>query len=145
MKLWQYLLVLMGITGLIAVRAVENHLFYDPFLKYFSSAYQKEVFPAFEYSKLLLNYLFRFALNLLFSAMVLHGLFKRTTWTFQGVVLMILVFAIIFPLYLYCIHTEFETGYLISFYMRRFVIQPIILLLIVPVFYYRQHLLRQKV
>ena len=60
----------------------------------------------------------------------------------QAVVLMLLVFAITFPIYLYCIHTKFEIGYLFSFYMRRFVIQPLILLLIIPLFYYRKQQLR---
>nr|WP_295221722.1 exosortase F system-associated protein [uncultured Chryseobacterium sp.] len=50
------------------------------------------------------------------------------------------MFLITFPIYLYCIYDRFETGYLFSFYMRRFVIQPLILLLIIPMFYYRKHL-----
>ena len=49
-----------------------------------------------------------------------------------------IVFAITLPIYLYCIHTKFEIGYLFSFYMRRFVIQPLILLVIIPLFYYRK-------
>ncbi len=143
MKLLNWFLVALGIFGLISVRIFEEQLFYDPFLNYFHEANKNAHFPDFVWGKLILNYLFRFFLNLLISAAVIYFIFKNKDWTFQAIVLMILVFVITFSLYLYCIHTQFEIGYLFSFYMRRFVIQPLILLLIIPLFYYRKHLAKQ--
>lgn len=127
-----------GISGLIAVRFVESHLFYDPFLAFFKIADRNALFPDFEWLPLILNYLFRFALNLIFSLIIIQALFQNKKWTIQALVLIIIVFGITFPVYLFCIYTKFEIGYLFSFYMRRFVIQPLILLLIVPLFYYRK-------
>ena len=143
MKLLNWFLVALGIFGLISVRIFEEQLFYDPFLNYFHEANKNAYFPDFVWGKLILNYLFRFFLNLIISAAVIYFIFKNKDWTFQAIVLMILVFIITFSLYLYCIHTQFEIGYLFSFYMRRFVIQPLILLLIIPLFYYRKHLAKQ--
>ncbi len=143
MKLLSWFLVALGIFGLISVRIFEEQLFYDPFLNYFHEANKNAEFPDFTWGKLIWNYLFRFFLNLIISAAVIYFIFKNKDWTFQAVVLMILVFIITFSLYLYCIHTQFEIGYLFSFYMRRFVIQPLILLLIIPLFYYRKHLAKQ--
>lgn len=143
MKLVNWFLVAIGIFGLISVRIFEEQLFYDPFLNYFHEANKNAHFPDFVWGKLILNYLFRFFLNLIISAAVIYFIFKNKDWTFQAIVLMILVFIITFSLYLYCIHTQFEIGYLFSFYMRRFVIQPLILLLIIPLFYYRKHLAKQ--
>lgn len=140
MKLLNWFLVALGIFGLISVRIFEEQLFYDPFLNYFHEANKNAHFPDFVWGKLILNYLFRFFLNLLISSAVIYFIFKNKDWTFQAIVLMVLVFLITFSLYLYCIHTQFEIGYLFSFYMRRFVIQPLILLLIIPLFYYRKHL-----
>ena len=140
MKILNWLLVILGILGLIGVRMVEDKVFYDPFLNYFHEANKNADFPHFEWSKLILHHLFRFVLNLFFSALVVHFIFKNKRWTFQAVILMVIVFVITFPIYLYCIHTKFEIGYLFSFYMRRFVIQPLILLLIIPMFYYRKHI-----
>ena len=140
MKILNWFIAALGIFGLIGVRMLEDQLFYDPFLHYFHEANKNAFFPDFEGTKLVLNYLFRFLLNLFFSAVVVHFIFKNKEWTIQAVVLMIIVFAITLPLYLYCIHTKFEIGCLFSFYMRRFVIQPLILLLIIPLFYYRKHL-----
>lgn len=143
MKLLKWLLVAIAIFGLIGVRMLEDQLFYDPFQAYFHLSNKHAAFPDFNWLPLILNYIFRFGLNLFLSAVIVNLIFKNKQWTMQAVVLMLIVFAITFPIYLYCIHTQFEVGYLFSFYMRRFVIQPLILLLIIPMFYYRKHL--QKV
>jgi exosortase F-associated protein len=139
MKIINWLLVIAGISGLIGVRALEDHIFYDPFLNYFHEADRNMPFPDFEWGKLIVNYFFRFTVNLFLSCVVIHFWFKNRKWTAQGAVLMLIIFGITFPIYLYCIYTQFEIGYLFSFYMRRFVIQPLILLLIIPMFYYRRY------
>lgn len=144
MKRLSWFLVVLGIFGLIGVRMVEDKIFYDPFLDYFHEANKKAVFPDFEWGKLILNYIFRFVLNLFFSAVIIQFVFKNFRWTVQAVVMILLVFAITFPMYLYCISTKFEIGYLFSFYMRRFVIQPLILLLVIPMFYYRKQISDSK-
>lgn len=141
MKILNWIIVILGIFGLIGVRMMEDRLFYDPFLDYFHLANKDAAFPDFVWFKLVLNYLFRFLLNLILSAVLVHFIFRNKQWTVQAMVLMLIVFAITFPLYLYAINTKFEIGYLFSFYMRRFVIQPLILLLIIPMFYYRKHAL----
>lgn len=138
MKYLKWGLVGVVIFGLISVRILEDKIFYDPFLDYFHKADKKIQFPDFQWIKLILNYLFRFFLNLILSTLIVHFIFGNKRWTLQSIVLMLIAFAITFPVYLYCIQTKFEIGYLFSFYMRRFVIQPLLLLLIVPIFYYRR-------
>ncbi|WP_312172564.1 exosortase F system-associated membrane protein [Chryseobacterium sp.] len=139
MKILSWFVVILGIFGLIAVRVFEDRLFYDPFLDYFHEANKNQHFPYFEWGKLMAGHLFRFFLNIFFSCLIIHFWFNNKRWTIQGALLMVIVFAITFPIYLYCISDRFELGYLFSFYMRRFVIQPLILLLIIPLFYYRQY------
>ena len=138
MKILSWFFVVLGILGLISIRMLEDQIFYDPFLPYFHEANKHAVFPNFEWVKLIFSYSFRFLLNLFFSGMVVYFVFKNKAWTVQAIILMGIVFAITLPIYLYCIHTKFEIGYLFSFYMRRFVIQPLILLVIIPLFYYRK-------
>jgi len=139
MKILSWFVVILGIFGLIAVRVFEDRLFYDPFLDYFHEANKNQHFPDFVWGKLMAGHLFRFFLNLFFSCLIIHFWFNNKRWTIQGALLMVIVFAITFPIYLYCISDRFELGYLFSFYMRRFVIQPLILLLIIPLFYYRRY------
>ena len=141
MKILNWFFVIAGVFGLIGVRMLEDKIFYDPFLAYFHEADQYIAIPEFEWGKLIIGHLFRFTLNLLFSCVIIHFLFKNKKWTIQGAILIFIVFLITFPIYLYCIYDRFEVGYLFSFYMRRFVIQPLILLLIVPLFYYRKQML----
>lgn len=141
MKILNWFLVFVGIAGLIAVRMLEDKIFYDPLLTYFLKSKYELVFPNFDWGKLILSHLFRFFLNLFFSCVIIHFLFKNKEWTIQGAALITIVFAITFPIYLFCLYDKFETGYLFCFYIRRFVIQPLILLLIVPLFYYRKQVL----
>lgn len=138
MKNLNWLFFILGVAGLVGVRTVESGLFYDPFLLYFKNPDFRTSFPNFNWLPLILNYLFRFGLNVVFSLVIIQSLFKNKKWTLQALVLMLLIFFITFLIYLFCIYTKFEVGYLFSFYMRRFVIQPLLLLLIVPLFYYRK-------
>lgn len=144
MKILSWFFVVLGILGLIAVRVFEDRLFYDPFLNYFHEVNKSLHFPDFKWGKLIAGHFFRFFLNLFFSCLIIQFWFKKQQWTIQGAILIVIVFAITFPIYLYCISERFEMGQLFSFYMRRFVIQPLILLLIIPMFYYRGRLLQQK-
>ncbi|MBD8084363.1 exosortase F system-associated membrane protein [Chryseobacterium caseinilyticum] len=140
MKIVSWFLVLVGIAGIVSVRIFEDSLFYDPFLNYFHDATKNAQFPEFDWLKLILSHLFRFILNLISSCIIIHFIFKNKNWTVQGAILIAIIFAITFPIYLYCVSDRFEIGYLFSFYIRRFVIQPLILLLIIPLFYYRRQL-----
>lgn len=144
MKILNWLLVIAGICGLISVRMLEDRIFYDPFLEYFHEANKNIPFPQFEWGKLIVGHLFRFILNLGFSCLIIQCLFKNRQWTAQGALLITIIFVITFPIYLYCINNRFDIGYLFSFYMRRFVIQPLALLLIVPMFYYRKQLMERN-
>lgn len=145
MKILSWILVLLGVVGLISVRVFEDRIFYDPFLNYFHEANKHAAYPDFEWGRLIISHWFRFILNLLFSSIIIHFIFKNRNWTLQGAALISIVFAITFPIYLYCVSSKFEIGFLFSFYMRRFVIQPLILLLIVPLFYYRKQMLGKNI
>ena len=143
MRLTNWILAIIGICGLIGIRMMESEIFYDPFLNYFHEANKQLTVPDFVWGKLIMHHIFRFILNIIFSAIILQAFFNNKKWTIQGLILMTLVFVITFVVYLYCLHTKLDVGYLFTFYMRRFVIQPLILLLIIPLFYYRKMLLKK--
>lgn len=134
MKHWQWLLVAFFTLCLIGVRYGEDQLFYDPFLPYFKG--NGQYFPNFEWGKLIVNHIFRFLLNLGFSLGIIHFIFLNKKWTLQAGIIIGFSFLIFFPAYLYFIYTEFSFGEMISFYLRRMVIQPVLMLILVPVFYY---------
>ena len=138
MKILNWILVFVGILGLVSVRFLEDKIFYDPFLAFFKGDYKVAQIPEFLWGKLIISHFFRFFLNLFFSAVVIHFMFLNKKWTLQAVVLITVAFLFFFPIYLWCLYTKMEIGYLFTFSVRRFVIQPIILLLIIPIFYYRK-------
>ncbi len=140
MKILNWILVFAGILGLVSVRFLEDKIFYDPFLEFFKGDYKVSQIPDFITWKLLLSHIFRFLLNLFFSVVVVHFMFLNKKWTLQAVALMTIAFLFFFPIYLWCLYSKMEIGYLFTFSVRRFVIQPIILLLIIPIFYYRKKL-----
>lgn len=140
MRLLNWVLVFAGILGLISVRFLEDKIFYDPFLNFFKADYKVAQIPEFEIVKLIISHVFRFLLNLFFSAIVVQFMFLNKKWTLQAIALMTITFLFFFPIYLWCLFSKMEIGYLFTFSVRRFVIQPIILLLIVPIFYYRKKL-----
>ena len=140
MKILNWILVFIGILGLISIRFLEDKIFYDPFLNFFKGDFRVAQIPEFETFKLIVSHVFRFLLNLFFSAMVVHFMFLNKKWTLQAVALMTIAFLFFFPIYLWCLFSKMEIGYLFTFSVRRFVIQPIILLLIIPIFYYRKKL-----
>lgn len=141
MKYLNWIGVVLLTFALIGVRILEDKIFYDPFLDFFRTT--KRIFPSFEWSKIILSHIFRFSLNLSFSLGIIHLLFLDRKWTLQAGGIIISSFLIFFPIYLYCLYTQFGFGELFAFYVRRIVIQPIILLIIVPLFYYRKHLNHQ--
>ena len=140
MKILNWILVFVGILGLVSVRFLEDKIFYDPFLAFFKGDYKVAQIPEFLWGKLIISHFFRFFLNLFFSAVVIHFMFLNKKWTLQAVVLITVAFLFFFPIYLWCLYTKMEIGYLFTFSVRRFIIQPIILLLIIPIFYYRKKL-----
>lgn len=136
MKYLKWFAIAVCVLCLIGVRFVETNIFYDPFLDFFRTTGAK--FPKFDWLPLIINHIFRFFLNLIFSLGVIYFLFSNKKWTLQAGILITISFIIFFPIYLYCIYSQFAFGELFAFYIRRIIIQPIPLLILIPLFYYRK-------
>lgn len=137
MKNIRWLFVLLGIAGLVGVRVLEDKLFYDPFLEYFRVSDEYLPFPSFDWGRLILNHLFRFFLNLTCSLVILHFLFLNKVWTLQGFFLIVIFFVVFFFVYLLMLREEVYDYNTILFYLRRIVIHPIYMFVILSIFYYR--------
>lgn len=127
------------LVGLFAViRMYQSDLFYDPFLEYFEYDYLYKDFPDYDGFLLYFNYLFRFGLNSLISLIILYVLFKNKS--FFKLALVIHVVAIVVLLILFAAAVQFTTyeNYQFLFYIRRFIIQPLLVLLLIPAFYFQK-------
>lgn len=123
---------------LVAVRIYENELFYDPFLLYFKSDFKDAPLPVFNSFKLFIGLLFRYTLNMIASLGLIYTLFKEIRMIkFAG--FLYLFFFLILILYCFTILYFFgEDNKLAFFYVRRFLVQPIFVLLFIPAFYYQK-------
>jgi exosortase F-associated protein len=123
---------------LVLVRAFEDQLFYDPFLDYFKDDFNNLPLPNFNSFQLFLGLLFRYTLNTVISLGIIYVLFKDIAMVKFAFVLYYFFFMILIFSFFYIIYYIKEHNNLFLFYIRRFLIQPIFVLLFVPAFYYQK-------
>ncbi|RKS95354.1 exosortase F-associated protein [Flavobacterium limicola] len=123
---------------LVLVRAFENQLFYDPFLDFFKKDFAKLRLPSFNSTQLFLGLFFRYTLNTAISLGIIYVLFKDVTMVKFAFALYYFFFMILMAAFFYIVYYANENNNWILFYVRRFLIQPIFVLLFVPGFYYQK-------
>ena len=140
-KIWQhklqFVLVVIMIVLLALIRTYEDILFYDPFLEYFKTDYNSLSLPIIDQQLLLLNLLFRFVLNTVLSLGIIYLLFQNRELTKFAAILYFSFFLILIIAF-YIVINYFEDFKSMVFYVRRFLIQPLFLLLFVPAFYFQE-------
>jgi len=139
MKKWyKYLLVAFLFILLALIRWFENELFYDPYLLFFHNDYLYMDSPRQEVFKLVVNTSFRYFLNTIISLLILYAFFKeKSLITFSSIIYLV-SFTVLIMCYLYFVLDPKQENYYIFFNLRRFLIQPVILLLLFPAFYYNK-------
>jgi len=139
MNKWlRYLLVIILIFCLILVRKFETEIFYDPFLAYFQGDFYNVQFPEYDLKKVVLNISFRYFLNSMISLGIIWCLFWNTKYLKFSAIVLLGLLIVLLPVYIYFIKNEFHLGENIGFYVRRFLIQPMLLLILIPAFFYQQ-------
>ena len=131
-----YLIIALFFIGLIGVRFVEKSWFYDPFLAYFKNYSLHKEFPKVDFLKLTFSHIFRYTLNTGLSLGIIYFWFKNTKYVKFSYITFISVFILLYPLYIFQITEQFSLGKNPIFTIRRFIIQPILLFLLIPSFYY---------
>ena len=127
----------------IAIRAFENQLFYDPFLTYFDSDFKSLPYPEFDGFKLFFGLFSRYFLNSVLSVLLIYVLFQDLEILKFSTFLYIGFFGILFGMF-FIVLGYYPEGNWLLFYVRRFIIQPIFILLFIPAFYYQQQNLKNN-
>ncbi len=136
-KVLRIALLVSAVLGLVAVRLFQSELFYDPFIEFFKQEYYTLAFPELLSGKMLLNTAFRFLINAGLSLTILYLIFKEKRIVVLSSIIYGLTFIVLFAFFWYLIQAE-STAYSAIFYVRRFLIQPLLLLLLLPAFYYNK-------
>ena len=132
------ILFLFLILLLFLVRAFSAELFYDPLIEYFRNDYLYTKMPEVDLWHLVIDMLFRYVINSTLTLLIIWILFYRKDYVkFTGFFLMT-AFIFLIILFVILIRDQFESGYLLPFYIRRFIIHPLFLLILLPAFYFQK-------
>ena len=123
---------------LILVRAFESKLFYDPFLEFFHGESQNKPLPKYDSFKLFFGLFFRYLINSVITVSIIYFLFKETSIVKLTSFLLVVFFVILIAALFLVLNFSSQPDYLVVFYIRRFLIQPLFLILFVPAFYYQR-------
>jgi len=134
----KYMLLFILIGLLVLIRFYEDQLFYDPYGSFFQNDYLYIDNPRREVFKLVVFTTLRYVLNTIISLGILFVVFRD--WSvikFSGIIY-VTAYVIFMALYLYFVLNPKQEDYYLFFNIRRFLIQPIILILLLPAFYYHK-------
>jgi exosortase F-associated protein len=123
---------------LILIRAFQGELFYDPLIEFFKVDHSTEALPNMNLPKLMGNLALRFLLNTLISLWILWVLFRKKEILKISGLLYLLLFLVLSIAFAVLVNSSEEGGHLALFYVRRFLIQPLFLLLLIPAFYFQR-------
>ena len=133
---WSLFLILL----LILIRAFETSLFYDPFLNYYKDEYAHLPFPKINIFKLFFSMGMRFYLNSVISLFLLYVIFKDTQIVKFTALLYMVLGSVLMISFIFTLNFFGEESKMTLFYIRRFLIQPIFILLFIPGFYYQKQI-----
>ncbi len=137
-KVTKYILLLILVMLLILIRFFEDVLFYDPYLEFFQNDYLYMDSPRREVAKVFGFTTLRFVLNTLISLAILFVVFIDKSIIKFSVLIYAIAFVLLMVLYLYFVVNPNQEDYYLFFNVRRFLIQPIFLILLLPAFYYHK-------
>ena len=122
---------------LVLVRIFENDLFYDPFLNYFKEE-NTSIYPETEPFNLFLNLVLRYFINTIISLTILYVIFKDSNLIKFSSILYVLFFLVLIISFYFALNFFDESHKMMLFYIRRFIIQPVFILLFIPAFYFQK-------
>ena len=137
-KFTKYIWIGLLFCLLALVRFFENELFYDPYLVFFQNDYLYLDSPRREVAKLVASTTLRYVINTVISLGVLYLFFKDKSVVKFSVIVYAISYVILIALFLHFMLNPKQEDYYVFFNIRRFLIQPLILLLLLPAYYYQR-------
>ena len=135
-KSFRFFLIGLCIVLFLAIRLYESTLFYDPLISFFKTEYHKKPLPKINMPLFFFFLFIRYSCNTILSLTIIYLLFLNKQ--FVKVSAMLYAFFIIIFLILFYFLIKNNAEHLTLFYTRRFIIQPLFLILFVPAFYFQQ-------
>ena len=132
------ILIILLFLILVLVRGVIEPHFYDPLIPYFKNEYLYSSIPDLKIGKYFLNIFYRYAINSIISLAIIHLFFMNMKTLKFSIKIYLLAFLILCLGLFVLLKYNLIDGYLLIFYVRRFLIQPLLLLILLPAFYFQK-------
>ena len=131
------LCIALGIIGFVLIRLFQKDLFYDPLISFYKGNFQEALFPQLEFWRYTLNLFTRYGLNTLLSLFIIWVWFKNKSYVVLSAFLYLIIGAIALIAFWVVEHNISSEHYMKLFYIRRFLIQPILVIVLIPAFYFQ--------
>lgn len=139
-KVLKIVLIVLLFGTLALIRAYEDSLFYDPLLNFFKGNYSNHSLPKMDTFALQTGIALRFLMNTIISLAIIWLVFNDRGIIKLSTVLYSLLFVVFFLVFSFIIFNSEEVGnHMVLFYVRRFLIQPLFLLILLPAFYFQKY------
>ena len=130
------ILFLIGL--LVSIRAFESDLFYDPLIQFFKTDHTTGSLPEFDTIMLPVNVGLRYLANTLVSLAILWVLFKDSSIIKLSSLFFLIFFVLLLIVFSYLLYYSNTADYIALFYVRRLLIHPLPLLILIPAFYFHR-------
>jgi exosortase F-associated protein len=128
----------LAVIGFVCIRLYQKELFYDPLILFYKSNFQNAPFPQLDFWRYNINLLFRYLLNTLLSLLIIWFWFEKKTYVvFSGFLYTLILLLGIIAFWI-VEQDILPKNYMKLFYIRRFLIQPILVIILIPAFYFQK-------
>ncbi|APG61077.1 exosortase F system-associated membrane protein [Christiangramia salexigens] len=135
-KRYRFLQISVLVLVLAAIRYFEQDLFYDPLIMFFKSDYLLGIIPPMNMAELMMNLSLRYFLNTILSLLIIYLAFRDKGILKFSVILYAILYVVATSVFIFLVLNIEREHYLALFYVRRFLIHPLFLLILLPAFYY---------
>ncbi len=130
-------LILLSFCILGLIRVFESKIFYDPFTAYYKTNYFEKETPNYELLAIITNTFVRYLINSIISIFILFIAFRKKEIIRFSILFYSILFIILISIYTITLLNFSDDLKQVFFYIRRFLIQPIFILILLPAFYYQ--------
>jgi len=134
----KYIWITIAVVGLATIRYFEDFLFYDPYLQFFKNDYLYIDSPRRETFKLTVFTTLRYVMNTGISLWIIYIVFKDRGMVKFSLYIYGIAYLFLLAAFLYFVINPRQEDYYLFFNIRRFLIQPLIIIILLPAFYYHR-------
>lgn len=130
--------IILAVLALFSIiRIYEKSLFYDPFISFYKGNFKEKSLPEVNIVLLFFNFLIRYSINTILSILILKTIFDDNRFNQFSIILFGWSFVLL--IIVFWINYTFFGHQMVLFYTRRFIIQPLLLLIFIAGYYYQKH------